>query len=166
MTDAARRGLMKQDETLTHDDRIDAPAAEEQPYRGSPLETIDLLKGRVRLAEAKLADRDAALAASPPPSGAPGWQSLRDMRRASVLVDESDGPQEYQARLCALAMITRQYLREVGQPERRGSCKGCGRGDVAIEDRAGRPMCGECKSYNVTNIDPPDVSPAPPEGPQ
>jgi len=56
----------------------------------------------------------AALAVREPP-----WaprdepKSLEDMRRASTLVDEADGPLEYQQRLCALALIARQYLREL-----------------------------------------------------
>src|SRR3990167_5757888 len=36
---------------------------------------------------------------------------LQDMQRASALVDEADGPAEYQVRLVALAMIARQLLR-------------------------------------------------------
>lgn len=37
---------------------------------------------------------------------------MADMQRASVLVDESDGPQEYQTRLMALAMSARRFLRQ------------------------------------------------------
>jgi hypothetical protein len=39
-------------------------------------------------------------------------QTLIEMRRASALVDDADGPQEYQTRLIALALIARQFVRE------------------------------------------------------
>jgi hypothetical protein len=47
---------------------------------------------------------------APPPDA--GWQQvLFDMRRANALVDEAEGPQDYQTRLIALAMVARQFLR-------------------------------------------------------
>jgi hypothetical protein len=40
---------------------------------------------------------------------------LADMRRASALIDEATDPIDYQMRLVALALLARQYLRELDQ---------------------------------------------------
>jgi hypothetical protein len=51
--------------------------------------------------------------ASPAKTEALPSRTLHDMRRASALCDEMIGPGTYQTRMIALAMIARQYLREL-----------------------------------------------------
>jgi hypothetical protein len=67
----------------------------------------DLLCGECRLVIATLHHPAASL-----PSG---WQPpiIEDMRRASALCDEADGPAECQMRLVGLAMIAREFLRSL-----------------------------------------------------
>ena len=47
-----------------------------------------------------------------------GWQPriIADMQRANEVVNKSEGAVDYQVAMIALALITRQFLRELPEP--------------------------------------------------